>query len=329
MENLRITYSPTHTNDLAAFCGITVDALRATKVIANIAYEQPNMVARQMADGRVVAGISYEYSNGTTYYLFTNYQEYREWLDKHLDGVTPPERPSMAAEEQGLRMAPNEDAPDNWSTDDDRAIGAATDDMGGENDAMKRAINYADLNDLMTVIDHDVDGAPIYKVALDSGTAVSESYFGLDLAEIVDAMEKHDWVVTRPCEICGRPTSYKHPFYGYICETDDECGKAANCETDDECGKAANSRRRPIYIALTTYNSQMSGYNIILAAGHGKKAVREAAYEIIGDTGRSIYADTEFKNMVVVSRSKAKRLYGFDFDEWPGPQPYDDYRWIE
>jgi len=89
------------------------------------------------------------------------------------------------------------------------------------------------------------------------------------------------------------------------------------------------SSQRPLYIALTTYNSQMSGYNIILAAGHDKGKVQEAAYEIIGDTGRSIYADTEFKNLVVVSRTKAKRLYKFDFDEWPGPQPYDDYRWID
>ena len=81
------------------------------------------------------------------------------------------------------------------------------------------------------------------------------------------------------------------------------------------------------YIAMTTHNYQMSGFHIILAAGHNKQAVRDAAEAKI--IGHDIYADTERKNLVVVSKTKAKKL-GFDWSQWipRHDDPTERYEWV-
>lgn len=76
------------------------------------------------------------------------------------------------------------------------------------------------------------------------------------------------------------------------------------------------------YLALTTLNSQTSGWSV-LAYGEGgkdmKARVEEAARAQIGDIrtdyGTDIYAETKHKNLRVVSKTTAKRKYGIDFDK--------------
>jgi hypothetical protein len=93
--------------------------------------------------------------------------------------------------------------------------------------------------------------------------------------------------------------------------------------------------RKATYIAMTTHNYQTNGYNIILAAGHNKSAVEDKARELIGAVQRpseaftDIYKDTEHKNLVVVSKTAAKRM-GFNWDTYY-PDPYDTERcvWVE
>ena len=82
------------------------------------------------------------------------------------------------------------------------------------------------------------------------------------------------------------------------------------------------------YIALTTTNAQQNGFEII-AAGPNKAKVEEAAKSIIG-TG-DIYRETEQKNLVVVSKTAAKRNYGIDWAEfYPDyANPINRYAWID
>lgn len=95
----------------------------------------------------------------------------------------------------------------------------------------------------------------------------------------------------------------------------------------------AKNTRKYTYIALTTHNAQMSGYNMVLAAGHDKAAVASKAREIIGDIrteyGTDIYKETEHKNLIVVSKTRAKKEFGFNWDEFvPEPAPYSRYEWV-
>lgn len=80
-----------------------------------------------------------------------------------------------------------------------------------------------------------------------------------------------------------------------------------------------------VYVALTTHNYQMSGMNIVVATGTDEEQVREEAErkiseKLVTEVGTDIYADTELKNLVVVSKTEAKRRYGFDWDNY---QPYE------
>ena len=75
-----------------------------------------------------------------------------------------------------------------------------------------------------------------------------------------------------------------------------------------------------IYIALTTTNAQQSGWKVI-AYGEDVDAVEAKARELIGDPAgltpgsvRDIYAETEHKNLRVVSKTAAKKL-GVDYDD--------------
>ena len=75
------------------------------------------------------------------------------------------------------------------------------------------------------------------------------------------------------------------------------------------------------YYALTTQNSQMSGWSIV-AHGTDQAAVREDAYRILsgrpdGDCSarvQDIYLDTELKNLRIVSKTRARRCYGINDD---------------
>jgi hypothetical protein len=92
--------------------------------------------------------------------------------------------------------------------------------------------------------------------------------------------------------------------------------------------------RKHTYIALTTHNAQMNGYNLVIAAGHSRKAVEAKAREIIGpvvtEYGTDIYKDTEHKNLIVVSKTRAKRDFGFDWEQfYPHPNdPTEQYEWV-
>jgi len=65
------------------------------------------------------------------------------------------------------------------------------------------------------------------------------------------------------------------------------------------------------YLALTTTNFQQNGYNEI-ARGNNKKDVENAALDTI--TGSDVYAETKRTNLIVISKSAAKRDYGIDID---------------
>lgn len=87
------------------------------------------------------------------------------------------------------------------------------------------------------------------------------------------------------------------------------------------------------YIALTTHNYQMSGMNIVIAAGTNEQIVRDYAERKISERlvtpiGTDIYADTELKNLRVVSKTKAQKLYGFDFDNWI-PNQDSEFVWLD
>lgn len=70
------------------------------------------------------------------------------------------------------------------------------------------------------------------------------------------------------------------------------------------------------YIALTTTNYQQNGYKEIVR-GNNKEAVRnEAEIKIVGgqvNQVKDIYTQTELRNLIVVSKTKAKKL-GVDVD---------------
>lgn len=61
------------------------------------------------------------------------------------------------------------------------------------------------------------------------------------------------------------------------------------------------------YYALTTLNPQ-EGWNIV-AAGHDKQAVAQAAGEALGEI-HDIFDETRHKNLTVVSKTRAQREYG-------------------
>lgn len=84
------------------------------------------------------------------------------------------------------------------------------------------------------------------------------------------------------------------------------------------------------YIAMTTHNFQQNGMNKVVCAGSNRKAVEAAALADRELSGTDIYADTYRKNLVIVSKTQAKRRYGFDFDAWePTGYEIDHYRWVK
>lgn len=80
------------------------------------------------------------------------------------------------------------------------------------------------------------------------------------------------------------------------------------------------------YIAMTTHNYQQNGMNIIIAAGNNKVKVKLYAEKTIEWESSDIYAETEYKNLVIVSKTTAKRQYKFDFSTY---EPDDRYVWID
>lgn len=95
--------------------------------------------------------------------------------------------------------------------------------------------------------------------------------------------------------------------------------------------KQVSKRRKNLYLALTTINPHTSGFKIV-AAGHNKKAVEDAAYKAIGG-GTDLEAETYRKNLRVVSKTAAKRNYNVNwdapFDPPPGWGSNGEYEWVE
>lgn len=71
------------------------------------------------------------------------------------------------------------------------------------------------------------------------------------------------------------------------------------------------------YVALTTTNYKENGYHVV-AEGSSKPALTEQAKnKICGvqkNTEKDISTETELKNLIVVSKTAAKRRYGIDID---------------
>lgn len=63
----------------------------------------------------------------------------------------------------------------------------------------------------------------------------------------------------------------------------------------------------PEYVAITTINAQTSDYRVV-ARGTDKDVVRDVARAAID--GVDIYAETEHKNLRVLSKTQARRLAG-------------------
>lgn len=63
-----------------------------------------------------------------------------------------------------------------------------------------------------------------------------------------------------------------------------------------------------LYVALSTNNFQQNGYSVI-ATGHFQNDLRERAQRIIDEKETGIYRDTQLKNLIVVSKTVAKRKY--------------------
>ena len=68
---------------------------------------------------------------------------------------------------------------------------------------------------------------------------------------------------------------------------------------------------RNLYVALSTNNFQQNGYSVI-ATGHYKNDVLKQAQRIIDQNETGIYRDTQLKNLIVVSKTEAKRKYNID-----------------
>lgn len=90
-------------------------------------------------------------------------------------------------------------------------------------------------------------------------------------------------------------------------------------------------RRKALYLALSTINARANGFRII-AAGHDKAAVENAARAAIGN-GIDIYSDTYRKNLAIVSKTVAKRKFGVNWED-PCNPPYGwgamgEYKWVD
>jgi hypothetical protein len=77
------------------------------------------------------------------------------------------------------------------------------------------------------------------------------------------------------------------------------------------------NKRQYTYVALTTTNPQ-TGWSIV-AVGHNKTEVKDFSenklhHDVEPGHVRDIYADTELKNLRVVSKTKAIREYHIDAD---------------
>ena len=62
--------------------------------------------------------------------------------------------------------------------------------------------------------------------------------------------------------------------------------------------------KKATYLALTTTNFRQNGYHVV-CSGSDKAAVRKQAEENIGNA--DIYAQTEQRNLIVISKSEARR----------------------
>jgi hypothetical protein len=83
------------------------------------------------------------------------------------------------------------------------------------------------------------------------------------------------------------------------------------------------NRSKRTYVALSTTNYNAEGY-AAYTAGHSKQAVEKRAREIFGNDHNDIYSQTLHRNLIVVSRTVARRKWGVDiYDDWS-----DDYEWV-
>lgn len=80
------------------------------------------------------------------------------------------------------------------------------------------------------------------------------------------------------------------------------------------------------YVALTTINSQQSGWDVVLVGepGESRKTVEERAMRAIcgdqWDHAKDIYVDTELKNLQVASKSEAARRFPRAWAWWNSPE---------
>ena len=68
---------------------------------------------------------------------------------------------------------------------------------------------------------------------------------------------------------------------------------------------------KQLYVALSTENFQQNGYSVI-ATGHYKNMLLKEAKRIIDEKEAGIYRDTQLKNLIIVTKTEAKRKYKID-----------------
>ena len=72
------------------------------------------------------------------------------------------------------------------------------------------------------------------------------------------------------------------------------------------------------YVALTTVNYQQDGYHEVLTGSNKEQVRQDAERQICGDqwnNTKDIYTQTEIANLIVVSKTEAKRKWGVDIDK--------------
>ena len=62
------------------------------------------------------------------------------------------------------------------------------------------------------------------------------------------------------------------------------------------------------FVALSTHNYQQNGYSV-LATGNDKNEVEQAAQQHINENESGAYRDTYHRNLIVVTKTTAKRRY--------------------
>lgn len=77
------------------------------------------------------------------------------------------------------------------------------------------------------------------------------------------------------------------------------------------------------YFAITTVNAQQSGWYIVAEGDHKEKTLATGIKALNKGQARDITTDTELKNLIVVSKSKAMREYGISKERlqtWDDPE---------